>query len=142
MVPDLQGGMAQLLVAGVQPAAGAVTWSASGRAPGFSSRVARCRSQGQAPVILLSFLAGGQVSGFWTGPPPPRRSILRAVLGNMPGTTRHRPHQSRQQRPPDHDTPVVVSLNAAVRRRKVLSGLINEYTKRRDRADEPTGQMT
>src|SRR6266516_3365094 len=39
----------------------------------------------------------------------------------------HRPHQSRQQRPPDHDTPVVIPLNAPVQRRKVLGGLINEY---------------
>jgi hypothetical protein len=38
-------------------------------------------------------------------------------------------HQSRQQRPPNHDTPVVVLLNAAVRCRKVLGGLINEYYK-------------
>jgi putative transposase len=39
----------------------------------------------------------------------------------------HRPHQSRQQRPPDQDEPIVVPLDAPVERRKVLGGLINEY---------------
>jgi putative transposase len=44
----------------------------------------------------------------------------------------HRPHQGRQQRPPDAtDTPLptVVDLAAVpVRRRKILHGLINEYS--------------
>jgi hypothetical protein len=40
---------------------------------------------------------------------------------------RHRPHQSRQQRPPGHHTPTAVPLNAAVRRRKIPGGLINKY---------------
>jgi hypothetical protein len=39
----------------------------------------------------------------------------------------HRPHQSRQQRPPDHDTPP----GAPVQRRKVLGGVINEYYRAR-----------
>ena len=39
----------------------------------------------------------------------------------------HRPHQSRWQRPPDCDEPVVVPLSAPVQRRKVLGGVINEY---------------
>ena len=54
---------------------------------------------------------------------------LLSVLGEYAAHyNRHRPHQSRQQRPPDHDnTPLVVPLTAPVRRRKVLSGVINEY---------------
>jgi putative transposase len=42
-------------------------------------------------------------------------------------TTVTDPHQSRRQRPPDADEPVVKSLDAPIRRRKVLGGVINEY---------------
>jgi hypothetical protein len=53
---------------------------------------------------------------------------LRAVLGTYAGHYNgHRPHQSRRQRPPDHDKPVVVLPGASMRRRKVLGGVINEY---------------
>jgi len=52
------------------------------------------------------------------------RVVRRAYAGHY---HRHRPHQSRQQRPPDRDEPVVVPLGAAVRYSKVLGGVINEY---------------
>ncbi len=52
------------------------------------------------------------------------RAVLRRYAGHYNG---HRPHQSRQQRPPDHDMPVVMPPGAPVQRRKVLSGVINEY---------------
>ena len=49
---------------------------------------------------------------------------LRLVLDDYVGHyNRHRPHQSRQQRPPDQDQPVVVSLEAPIRRRQVLGGV-------------------
>lgn len=55
-------------------------------------------------------------------------SHLRAVLRSYAGHyNAHRPHQSRNQRPPDHDEPVIVTLGGRVQRRKVLGGVINEY---------------
>ena len=51
-------------------------------------------------------------------------AALRAYVGHYNG---HRPHQSRQQRPPDQDAPAVVPLDAPVQRRKILGGVINEY---------------
>ena len=52
------------------------------------------------------------------------RVVLRAYAGHY---NDHRPHQSRQQRPPDHNEPAIISLDAPVQRRKILGGVINEY---------------
>ncbi len=51
------------------------------------------------------------------------QSVLREYAGHY---NRHRPHQSRQQRQPDHDDQVTVRLDQSVQRRKVLGGVINE----------------
>jgi hypothetical protein len=42
---------------------------------------------------------------------------------------RHRPHQSRDQRPPEYDSTVVIDLEAAVRRRRLFGGVVNEYVR-------------
>ena len=55
---------------------------------------------------------------------------LRSVLGEYSGHyNRHRPHQSRQQRPPDqdHQDSGDGPLTLSVQWRKVLGGVINEY---------------
>jgi Integrase core domain len=53
---------------------------------------------------------------------------LRSVLGEYAGHYNgHQPHQSRQQRPPDRDDQAGIPPDLPVQRRKVLSGLINEY---------------
>ncbi|WP_196438825.1 integrase core domain-containing protein [Planomonospora sp. ID67723] len=53
---------------------------------------------------------------------------LRSVLGEYADHYNgHRPHQSRAQRPPDHDEQAVVPLEGRIERRRVLGGLINEY---------------
>jgi len=52
------------------------------------------------------------------------QAVLQAYADHYNG---HRPHQSRQQWPPDQDEPIVASLDATVQHRKVLGGVINEY---------------
>ena len=52
--------------------------------------------------------------------------VLREYLIHY---NRHRPHQSRQQRPPDIEAQSVRDLAElrSIRRRPVVAGLINEY---------------
>jgi len=52
------------------------------------------------------------------------RAVRRACAGH---DNEPRRHQSRQQRPPEHDERVVVPLDAPVQRRTVLGGVMNEY---------------
>jgi putative transposase len=52
------------------------------------------------------------------------RAVLQTYVRHYNG---HRPHQSRQQRPPNHDEPAVIPLDTLVQRRKILGGVINEY---------------
>jgi transposase InsO family protein len=39
----------------------------------------------------------------------------------------HRPHQSRDQHPPEHNPTIVINLDAAIRRKRLLGGVINQY---------------
>jgi putative transposase len=52
------------------------------------------------------------------------RSVLREYADHY---NRHRPHQSRQQRPPDQHDQASAPPDLPVQRRKVLGGVINEY---------------
>ncbi|GAA2588254.1 hypothetical protein GCM10010399_17800 [Dactylosporangium fulvum] len=41
----------------------------------------------------------------------------------------HRPHQSVDQHPPRHDPNVVIPIDHAIRKRRVLNGMIDKYTR-------------
>ncbi len=52
------------------------------------------------------------------------RRILAEYARNY---NHHRPHQSREQRPPLHEPGQAVDVTARIRRRQVVHALINEY---------------
>lgn len=52
------------------------------------------------------------------------RGLLNAYAAHY---NRHHPHQGLTQQPPEHDPADVIPINAPIRRRQVLHGLINEY---------------
>ena len=55
---------------------------------------------------------------------------LRQILGEYSRHyNEHRPHQSREQRPPLHESGQTIDLTARIKRRQVVSGLINEYSR-------------
>jgi len=51
-------------------------------------------------------------------------AVLDAYARHFNG---HRPHQGRDQRPPNHDPATVTPLDGPIQRCKVLDGVINEY---------------
>lgn len=59
------------------------------------------------------------------------RHLLAALDRYVRHYNKHRPHQGREQRPPDTDhppAPVIDIAAARVLRRRILNDLINEYS--------------
>jgi putative transposase len=55
------------------------------------------------------------------------RHLRRILADYARHYNEHRPHQSREQRPPLHDPGQLVDMSGWIRRRQVVHGLINEY---------------
>ena len=104
----VQGGMTELLVAGVQPAAGGGSLAGipGSGAPGSAAAWPGDGRQGQGRVILLPRLAGGQVRGFWSGAPGggPARARCRRGCTRTPKASLDRARQGRAGRSPGSAT--------------------------------------
>ncbi len=55
------------------------------------------------------------------------RHLRRTLTEYAQHYNEHRPHQSREQRPPLHEPGQAVDVTARIKRRNVVDGLINEY---------------
>ena len=55
------------------------------------------------------------------------RHLRRTLTEYAQHYNEHRPHQSREQRPPLHEPGQAADVTARIKRRNVIDGLINEY---------------
>ena len=63
-------------------------------------------------------------------PKPDGERPLRQILaGYSRHYNEHRPHQSREQRPPLHEPGQTIDVTARIKRRQVVHGLISEYSR-------------
>ncbi len=57
------------------------------------------------------------------------RHLRQILAGYSRHYNEHRPHQSREQRPPLHEPGQVLDVTARIKRRQVVNGLISEYAR-------------
>ena len=57
------------------------------------------------------------------------RYLRQILAGYSRHYNEHRPHQSREQRPPLHEPGQTIDVTARIERRQVLHGLISEYSR-------------
>lgn len=57
------------------------------------------------------------------------RHLRQILAGYSRHYNEHRPHQSREQRPPLHEPGQTIDMTARIKRRQVVRGLISEYSR-------------
>jgi putative transposase len=57
------------------------------------------------------------------------RHLRQILAGYSRHYNEHRPHQSREQRPPLHEPGQTIDMTARIKRRQVVCGLISEYSR-------------